>query len=192
MTIAALLRTPENAVRVPLIVHQAATGDSPSRSRASTRRSWAASSTRARAWPWSGRSCAASRGRAPASPRRRGASGGSFLAHAAVARAKLFRRVCAAIPRGSGRTPTRCGRRGVPGAAARRARRSARSPGERARLACGLPQRAPRHRARPGARRGRLRLPAAARRALRRRRAASRGLDASCARHVALPRFELS
>ena len=34
------------------------------------RRSWAASSTRARAWPWSGRSCAVSRGPARESPRR--------------------------------------------------------------------------------------------------------------------------
>ena len=98
----------------------------------------AASSTRAPAWRWSGRSCAASRGRASTSPRRRGRAAGASSRTPAVARAKLFRQVCSAVPPAP--APPAAPRPSARArAAARRQRRPARSSGEPARLARTFP-----------------------------------------------------
>jgi pimeloyl-ACP methyl ester carboxylesterase len=96
-TIAALLRTPENAARVPLLIHQAAGGDDEPLARehaALVGRELGGRARLAMVWtilcgePWA---------RADVSAATR-ASRGSFLAHAAVARAKLLRQVCSAVP----------------------------------------------------------------------------------------------
>ncbi len=96
LTIAAMLRTPENAARVPLLIHQAAGGDDEPlrREHASlVGRELDARARLAMVWtilcgePWA-RADVAAVARA---------SRGSFLAHAAVARAKLLRQVCAVV-----------------------------------------------------------------------------------------------
>ena len=97
LTIAALLRTPENAVRIPLIVHQAATGLAEPLAREHAALVGAELDSRSRlAMVWT-ILCGESWARAGVAATA-GASGESFLAHAAVARAKLIREVCAAIP----------------------------------------------------------------------------------------------
>ena len=176
--IAVLLRSPEDAARVPLLVHEAAAGR---RGAAGSREFAAHVGTRARRAlapadvldhdpcneRWARFDVAATARRAA----------GAILAHAAVARAKLFRQACAAVPRAGGRgraarsepcRPCRsCCSRATP---IRRIRRRT-CAGWRA----DVPQRPARQRARPGARRDRLRLPAPPRRALRRRAAAPAG-----------------
>jgi len=97
MTIAALLRSPENAARVPLLVHQAATGLAEPLAREHAALVGGELDARSRlAMVWT-ILCGESWARAGVAATAR-ASGGSFLAGAAVARAKLIRQVCAAIP----------------------------------------------------------------------------------------------
>jgi pimeloyl-ACP methyl ester carboxylesterase len=98
MTIAALLRSPENAARVPLIIHQAATGVSGPLARENAALVGGELDARSRlAMVWT-ILCGESWARADVAATAE-ASGGSFLAHAAVARARLIRRVCSGVPR---------------------------------------------------------------------------------------------
>jgi pimeloyl-ACP methyl ester carboxylesterase len=99
--IAVLLRTPDDAARVPLLIHAAATGDTGPLARAYAEHVGAELDARSRLamnWmilchePWARFDPAATAL----------ASGRSFLARATVARARLFRQACAAVPRGVG------------------------------------------------------------------------------------------
>ena len=109
MTIAALLRTPENAARIPLIVHQAATGIAEPLAREHAALVGGELDARSRlAMVWT-ILCGESWARAGVAATA-GASGGSFLAHAAVARAKLFRQVVRRRPARRRGTPRRCSR----------------------------------------------------------------------------------
>jgi pimeloyl-ACP methyl ester carboxylesterase len=96
-TLALLLRSPEDAARVPLLVHQAARGNGAALAREFAAKVGAELDGRSRlplfwvticneAWA---RFDIAATGLA---------SRGSFLAHAAMARARLFREACAAVP----------------------------------------------------------------------------------------------
>jgi pimeloyl-ACP methyl ester carboxylesterase len=99
--IAVLLRSPDDAARVPLVVHSAAAGDVRPLSREYDDHLGGELDERSRLamfWmilchePWA-RFDVAGTARA---------SGASFLARASVARAGLFRRACAAVPGGAG------------------------------------------------------------------------------------------
>jgi pimeloyl-ACP methyl ester carboxylesterase len=99
--IAVLLRAPEDAARVPLVIHAAAAGDlGPLRSAYAEHvgRELDERARLAMTWvtlcgePWARFD--------PGATAR--ASAGSFLAHAAIARARLFRRACAVVPHGAG------------------------------------------------------------------------------------------
>ena len=162
--VAVLLRTPEDAARMPLIVHQAAAGTRRAARTRVRRARGRASSTRARAWPmvWT-ILCSESWARFDVAATAR-ASGESYLAHAAVARAKLFRQACAAVParpRARRRSALRPSQRA--GAAARRRRAIRRIPPANLRgWRAAFPNGRLVTRARPGPRGDRLRLPAAA------------------------------
>jgi pimeloyl-ACP methyl ester carboxylesterase len=97
-TVAVLLRSPDNAARVPLLLHQAAVGDDAPLMREFAEHVGAELDARSRLpmfWvticgePWAEYGVAATER----------ASRGSFLARASVARAHLFRQACAAVPR---------------------------------------------------------------------------------------------
>ena len=190
--IATLLRSPEDAARVPRVIHAAATGDT-----AALLREYAAHvgrelDPRARlAMSWM-ILCDERWARFDARATAR-ASTGSYLARAAVARARLFRQSL----RGCARTAPEPGRR--------------RGHGHRARRCCCLPA-VPILRTRPGNLHGwRATFPSGrlivvpglahgviaygCLRLLVARFVAAgsaRGLDASCARHVPVPPIELS
>ncbi len=104
--IAVLLRSPEDAARVPRVIHAAATGDTAPLSREYAAHVGRELDPRARlAMGWM-ILCDERWARFDARATAR-ASAGSYLARAAVARARLFRRACAAVPDGAGaRTPT--------------------------------------------------------------------------------------
>jgi pimeloyl-ACP methyl ester carboxylesterase len=96
-TVAALLRTPENAARVPLLLHQAATGLAEPLAREHEALVGGDLDARSRlVMVWT-ILCGESWARAGVAATAR-ASGGSFLAHEAVARARLIQRVCSAVP----------------------------------------------------------------------------------------------
>jgi pimeloyl-ACP methyl ester carboxylesterase len=111
-TVAVLLRSPDDAVRVPLLVHEAAAGDRGPLAREFAGHVGSELDARSRLpmfWvticgePWARYDVAATEQ----------AGNGSFLAHAAVARALLFRRACGAVPHAE-RAPERSGSSMVP------------------------------------------------------------------------------
>jgi pimeloyl-ACP methyl ester carboxylesterase len=190
-TVAVLLRSPEEAARVPLLVHEAAAGDDAPLAREFAARVGAELDARARLPVFWMTICNEEWARFDVSATER-ASRGTYLARASAERARLFRRACAAVPRSASRTWS----------AGSRA-----SPVPVLLLAGDAdPQDPPANLAgwRKAFPNGRLvRVPGLAhgvvaygclRLVVARFIAAgtARGLDASCARSVALPRFELS
>jgi pimeloyl-ACP methyl ester carboxylesterase len=104
MTIAALLRTPEDAARVPVLVHQAAAGHAEPLAREHAALVGGELDARSRlAMVWT-ILCGESWARAGVAATAR-ASSGSFLAHAAVARARLIGQVCSVVPHASAAAP---------------------------------------------------------------------------------------
>jgi pimeloyl-ACP methyl ester carboxylesterase len=98
--VAVLLRSPEDAVRVPLLVHLAALGDYKPLAREYAGHVGSELDARSRLAMFWTILCGESWARFDVAATER-ASGASFLAEAAVARARLFRQACAAVPRGS-------------------------------------------------------------------------------------------
>jgi pimeloyl-ACP methyl ester carboxylesterase len=96
-TVAVLLRSPDDAVRVPLLVHQAAAGDGAPLAREFAGHLGAELDARSRLPMFWITICGESWARFDAAATER-ASRGSFLARASVARAQLFRRACGAVP----------------------------------------------------------------------------------------------
>ncbi|HET6172260.1 MAG TPA: alpha/beta fold hydrolase [Gaiellales bacterium] len=96
-TVAVLLRTPEDAVRVPLLVHQAARGDLGPLRREFAAHVGAELDARSRLPLFWVTICGEPWARFDAAATKR-ASRGSFLARAAAARARVFRQACAAVP----------------------------------------------------------------------------------------------
>jgi pimeloyl-ACP methyl ester carboxylesterase len=189
--VAILLRSPEDAVRVPLLVHEAAAGDAAPLAREFAAHVGTELDARSRLPMFWVTICNERWARFDVATTER-ASRGSYLSHAAVARAKLFRQACAVVPR-------------TGSAAAQRAARP--SPVPVLMLAGdGDPQDPPANLAGwralfphgrlvrvPGLGHGViaygcLRLVVARFVA----RGSTRGLDTSCTRVVGLPRFELS
>ena len=167
-TVAVLLRSPEDAARVPLLVHEAADGDGGPLAREFAAHVGAELDARSRLPMFWVTICNERWARFDVAATDR-ASRGSYLAHAAVARARLFRTSLrgGASPRRDRRDRAALvvSRAGAPPG---RGRRSAGSAGQPRRLAEDVPERPADQRARPGARRDRLRLPAPRRRAFRR------------------------
>jgi pimeloyl-ACP methyl ester carboxylesterase len=96
-TIAALLRKPEDAARVPLLIHQAATGDVAPLAREHALHEGRELDARARlAMVWT-ILCNEGWARFGVAATEEAATG-SFLARASAARARLFRRACAGVP----------------------------------------------------------------------------------------------
>ena len=190
-TVAVLLRSPEEAARVPLLVHEAAAGDDAPLAREFAARVGAELDARARLQVFWMTICNEEWARFDVSATER-ASRGSYLAHASAARARLFRRACAAVPRSASGTWS----------AGSRASRvpvlllaGDADPQDPPANLAGWRKAFPNGRlvAVPGLAHGVvaygcLRLVVARFIAA----GTARGLDASCARSVALPRFELS
>jgi pimeloyl-ACP methyl ester carboxylesterase len=99
-TLAVLLRSPEDAARVPLLVHQAAAGDSVPLAREFAAHVGAELDARSRLPLFWITICGESWSRFDMRATEL-ASRGSFLAHAVVARARLFRQACAVVARGT-------------------------------------------------------------------------------------------
>jgi pimeloyl-ACP methyl ester carboxylesterase len=97
-TVAVLLRSPEDAARVPLLVHEAAAGDRGPLAREFAAHVGAELDGRSRLPMFWVTICNEGWARFDVAATGR-ASRGSYLAHAAVARARLFRTACAAVPR---------------------------------------------------------------------------------------------
>jgi pimeloyl-ACP methyl ester carboxylesterase len=97
-TVAVLLRSPEDAARVPLLVHEAAGGDPAPLAREFAAHVGAELDGRSRLPMFWVTICNEGWARFDVAATGR-ASRGSYLAHAAVARARLFRTACAAVPR---------------------------------------------------------------------------------------------
>jgi pimeloyl-ACP methyl ester carboxylesterase len=97
-TVAVLLRSPEDAARVPLLVHEAARGEGGPLAREFATHVGAELDGRSRLPMFWVTICNEGWARFDVAATGR-ASRGSYLAHASVARARLFRRACAAVPR---------------------------------------------------------------------------------------------
>jgi pimeloyl-ACP methyl ester carboxylesterase len=96
--IAVLLRSPEDAARVPLIVHAAAAGDYGPLAREYAAHVGSELDARSRLAMFWTILCGEAWARFDVTATAR-ASGGSYLAQASVARARLFQRACAGVPR---------------------------------------------------------------------------------------------
>jgi pimeloyl-ACP methyl ester carboxylesterase len=99
-TVAVLLRSPADAARVPLLVHEAAAGDGGPLAREFADHVGRELDARSRLPVFWVTICSESWARFDVAATER-ASRGSFLAHAGVSRARLFRQACAAVPRGA-------------------------------------------------------------------------------------------
>src|SRR4029077_14060600 len=99
--VAVLLRSPEDAVRVPLLVHEAAAGDTAPLAREFATHVGTELDARSRLRMFGVTICNERWARFDVAATAR-ASRGSYLSHAAVARAKLFRQACAVVPRTGG------------------------------------------------------------------------------------------
>jgi pimeloyl-ACP methyl ester carboxylesterase len=97
-TVAVLLRSPADAARVPLLVHEAASGHGGPLTREFADHVGAELDARSRLPMFWVTICGESWARFDLAATLQ-ASHGSFLAHASVARARLFRRACAAVQR---------------------------------------------------------------------------------------------
>jgi pimeloyl-ACP methyl ester carboxylesterase len=97
-TVAVLLRSPEDGARVPLLVREAAAGNGAPLAREFADRVGAELDARSRLPMFWVTICGESWARFDVGETVR-ASGGSFLAHASAARARLFRQACDAVPR---------------------------------------------------------------------------------------------
>jgi pimeloyl-ACP methyl ester carboxylesterase len=95
--IAVLLRTPDDAVRVPLLVHEAAAGDGMPLAREFARHVGSELDERSRLAMFWVTICRESWARFGVDETERAGSG-SFLAGASAARARLFRQACLAVP----------------------------------------------------------------------------------------------
>jgi len=104
-TVAVLLRSPEDAARVPLLVHEAAGGDGRPLAREFAAHVGAELDARSRLPMFWVTICNEGWARFDVAATAR-ASRGSYLAHATVARARLFRTACAAVPRQAGTAGT--------------------------------------------------------------------------------------
>ncbi len=100
-TVAVLLRSPEDAARVPLLVHEAAAGDAAPLAREFAAHVGTELDARSRLPMFWVTICNERWARFDVAATAR-ASRGSYLSHAAVARAKLFRQACAVVPRTGG------------------------------------------------------------------------------------------
>jgi pimeloyl-ACP methyl ester carboxylesterase len=96
--VAVLLRSPEDAVRVPLLVHEAAAGDTAPLAREFATHVGTELDARSRLPMFWVTICNERWARFDVAATAR-ASQGSYLSHAAVARATLFRQACAVVPR---------------------------------------------------------------------------------------------
>jgi pimeloyl-ACP methyl ester carboxylesterase len=96
-TVAVLLRSPGDAARVPLLLHEAATGDGEPLAAEFARLVGAELDARSRLPLFWVTLCSERWARFDVAATAR-ASRGSFLAHAVVARARLFRQACAGVP----------------------------------------------------------------------------------------------
>ena len=182
-TIAVLLRSPEDAARVPLLVHEAAAGHAAPLAREYASHVGGELDARSRLRDGlgtilCGESLGALRRCRDRASRAAGASSRTRRLRARV----LFRPGLRAPSRTSSerQTATR-GRQSCPCCCWQVTPTRRIPPANLAGWRAAFPERPAPHRARAGPRRDRLRLPAARRRALRRRRHA-RGLDAGCAR----------
>ena len=97
-TVAVLLRSPEDAARVPLLLHEAAGGDAGPLTREFAAHVGAELDGRSRLPMFWVTLCNEGWARFDVAATAR-ASRGSYLAHAAAARARMFRTACAAVPR---------------------------------------------------------------------------------------------
>ena len=102
-TVAVLLRSPEEAARVPLLVHEAASGEGAPLAREFAARVGAELDARSRLPLFWMTICNEGWARFDVAATAQ-ASRGSYLARASAARARLFRRACAAVPRSATRT----------------------------------------------------------------------------------------